>query len=149
MNVGRYAVQLGSGGGLPVFTGPVTQRGYGIGGALKGVFRAALPFIKQGMRLIGEQALSSGTDLLGDIVAGKNIRTASRRRGKEAGFALAKRAQKGRGKRVIKRSSTSRTVIHTKDFKKKGRKRSWTFGKKGLKIPVRLTTSDLDNYATP
>jgi len=36
------------GRGIPYFAGPVYQRGHGLGGLFQGLFRFAIPLIKQG-----------------------------------------------------------------------------------------------------
>ena len=52
-----------SGGALPVFYGARTQRGHGIGSALGGFFRGALPFLKSGAEILDKQALNFATDM--------------------------------------------------------------------------------------
>ena len=43
-----------------------------------------LPMIKSGAKTLGNIALSSGTNLLGDILAGKNVKKAAKSRFTEA-----------------------------------------------------------------
>lgn len=147
-------------GRLPVFVGPGSQRGYGLGGMLSGLFRTAMPMLRKGaLRLgkeVGKQALTTGAGILEDVMAGENIKRAAARRAKAAGLrmkrealnqaraAIAKqvgrgRGQRGRGKRIINRSARTRTVITTKDTKKnRSRPRRPTRGRKGIKLPRRL-----------
>ena len=40
------------GGSMPVFKGTRMQRGYGLGGMLKGLFKSAMPIFQQGGKLI-------------------------------------------------------------------------------------------------
>ena len=56
-----YTQQVGM--GIPVFTGPRTQRGYGLGGILGGLFRSAMPLIRQGAKTLGRQVLSTGVGI--------------------------------------------------------------------------------------
>ena len=53
-----------SGGEVPVFYGARTQRGHGIGSVLGGLFRRALPFLKNGAEILGKQALNDATDMI-------------------------------------------------------------------------------------
>ena len=48
------------------------------------VARSVLPMIKSGAKTLGNIAMSSGTNLLGDILAGKNVKKAARSRFTEA-----------------------------------------------------------------
>ena len=54
-----------SGGELPVFYGARTQRGHhGIGSVMGDLFRRALPFLKSGAEILGQQALNGATDMI-------------------------------------------------------------------------------------
>ena len=138
-------------GPLPVFVGPGNQRGYGLGGILSGLFRTAIPFVKRGAaslaKEVGKEALTTGAGILEDVMAGENLKRAAARRAKATGQRMKRRAlaraktrlqqlgsgQRGRGKRVINRTSRTKTVISTKDCKKKASRP--TRGRKGNKIP--------------
>ena len=56
-----YYVQQ-AGRGMPVFTGARHQRGYGLGNVIKGVFRSAVPLLKQaaltGFKEVGKSLLT-------------------------------------------------------------------------------------------
>ena len=73
-------------GPLPVFIGPGSQRGYGLGGMLSGLF---MPFLKKGAlslgKEVGKQALTTGAGILEDVMAGENIKRSATRRAKETG----------------------------------------------------------------
>lgn len=135
---------------IPIFVGPGSQRGYGLGGMLSGLFRTAMPFVKRGAQSlakeVGKQALTTGADILGDVMGGESLKSSTLRRSKAAGHRMKRQAlerakkalqtgrgQRGRGKRVINRESSSKTVITTRDTKKKGRRP--TRGQKGIKLP--------------
>ena len=138
-------------GPLPVFAGPGNQRGYGLGGMLSGLFRTAIPFVKRGAaslaKEVGKEALTTGAGILGDVLAGENIKRAAARRTKATGQRMKRRAmahatsrlqklgsgQRGRGKRVINRTSRTKTVISSAGRKKRASRP--TRGRKGLKIP--------------
>ena len=53
-----YLGQVGSGGSA--FAGDSYQRGHGIGGIFRGLFRAATPLLKRGVMAIGKQIIRSG-----------------------------------------------------------------------------------------
>ena len=53
-----YVKQLGQ--GMPVFSGPRSQRGYGLGHVFRSVARSATPLLKQA----GKQALKKGVSVL-------------------------------------------------------------------------------------
>ncbi len=123
------ALQHGSG-----FVGTPYQRGTGLGSLFKGLFRTILPIAKNVGKSVGRQALRTGTEIAGDVLAGKSIKEAAQRRGKagaskflnKASRKLAKKPrkkQKGRGlgvRNIKKRTTRSPTI---KRATKRGRKR--------------------------
>ena len=78
-----YTQQVGN--GLPVFSGPRNQRGYGLGGILGGLFRSAMPLLKKGVSSLGREALSTGVSIAKDALEGINIKTAAKTRLGQAG----------------------------------------------------------------
>ena len=71
-----YARQVG--GALPYFTGARVQRGHGFGSLLSGLLR-------RGAVALGKRALTTGAQIAGDVVAGKNVKKAAKRRATAAG----------------------------------------------------------------
>ena len=70
---------------MPVFRGSPWQRGYGqMGYGLGGLFcslgKIAKPMIKSGAKALENIALTSGVNLLGDVLAGKSVKQAARTR---------------------------------------------------------------------
>ena len=67
------------GRGMPMFRGSSWQRGYEqMGYGLGGLFRslgkiAMIPMIKSGAKALRNIALTSGVNLLGDVLAGKSV----------------------------------------------------------------------------
>ena len=69
-----YYKQQGS--GLPYFQGRQYQQGFGIGNILGGLFRSvmplikktAVPLIKKGAKILGREALSTGSNILKGMV---------------------------------------------------------------------------------
>ena len=73
-----YARQVG--GALPYFTGPRVQRGHGFGSLVSGLLRTVAPLIRRGAVALGKRALTTGAQIAGYVVAGKNIHNAAKRR---------------------------------------------------------------------
>jgi hypothetical protein len=69
---------------MPVFVGPYSQRGHGLGGILGSLGKMAMPLLKQVGKMAGRQALSTGANLLGDLFKGKNLKASLKTRGTEA-----------------------------------------------------------------
>lgn len=123
------------GGALPMFVGARVQRGYGrfrtqrgngLGGILKKLFRSAVPFLIRGGRAIGRQVLKAGINVGEDVLAGKNAKTATKTRLKEAVGDITRKAinhakekqstQTGEG-RGIKRRAKNKPVTSRKSRK--------------------------------
>ena len=73
---------------MPVFRGSSWQRGYeqtgyGLGGLFRSLGKIAKPMIKSGAKALGNIALTSGVNLLGDVLAGKSVKQAARARALE------------------------------------------------------------------
>ena len=78
-----YARQMG--GALPYFTGARVQRGHGFGSLFSGLLRTVAPLIRRGAVALGKRALTTGAQIAGDVVAGKNIKKPAKRRATAAG----------------------------------------------------------------
>ena len=131
----HYYLGQQDGRGMPVFKGSSWQRGYGqVGYGLGGLFRSlgkiAKPMIKSGAKALGNIALTSGVNLLGDVLAGKSVKQAARTRALEgantAKMQAIQRAQRyaqtgrGRGRsRSSRRSTKKRKASRTKGRAKK------------------------------
>ena len=90
-----YANQCGN--GMNVFQGARGQRGHGLGSMLSGLFRSALPMIKN----FGRNALQTGLNVATDVVEGTNFRDSLRKRVPDGirGFQADQFGQSGSGKR--------------------------------------------------
>ena len=116
-------MQVGN-GAMAYFHGAPVQRGYGLGGLLSGLWRSAVPLLKRGAKAVGKTLLSSGMDVAGDVLSGKNLKTSVKSRAKEATDQLTNQAvkrvqntlsrQNGRGKKSTKRLQQQRLVTSTK-----------------------------------
>lgn len=80
-------------GYIPTFTGDITQQGFGIGGIFANLFRRVLPLLKQNVLPIvkraagqvGKNLLTSGANVVKDVVLEKqNIKQSLKRRTKDA-----------------------------------------------------------------
>ena len=131
----HYYLGQQDGRGMPVFRGSSWQRGYGqVGYGLGGLFRSlgkiAKPMIKSGAKALGNIALTSGVNLLGDVLGGKSIKQAARACALEGANAAKMQAiqqaqryaQTGRGRgrsRSSRRSTKKRKASRTKRRVKK------------------------------
>jgi hypothetical protein len=70
------------------------QRGAGLGSVFRGIFRALLPIAKTAGKSIGRQALATGAQIASDVVSGKPIKEAVKRRGKAGATNLLRKATK-------------------------------------------------------
>ena len=77
-----YARQVG--GALPHF-GAHVQRGHGFESLCNGLLRTVAPMIRRGAVALGKRALTTGAHIAGDVVAGKNVKKAAKRRATAAG----------------------------------------------------------------
>ena len=106
---------------MSVFRGSPWQRGYGqtgygLGGVFRSIARAVTPLLKSGAKTLGNIALNSGANFLGDVLTGKNVKESAKARVKEATNVAKKKAvnklqmltQTGNGKRTGR--STKRTA---------------------------------------
>ena len=97
------------GGNLPAFHGARFQRGFGLGSIFKGLFRWAVPHLKQGAKMLGKKALQTGVNVAQDVLAGENLKKAVKRQGKKAlGLTSQNSPQSGAGKKGTKRKAQRR-----------------------------------------
>ncbi|GFY11880.1 uncharacterized protein F54H12.2 [Trichonephila clavipes] len=82
--------QIGS--GLTHYKGINFQKGYGIGGIFRRLFKAALPFLVKGGKTIGKEVLMTGSRVASDVLSGENFKEAVKTRSRESGKKLAQKA---------------------------------------------------------
>jgi hypothetical protein len=116
------------GRGIPYFSGPVYQRGHGIGSLFRGLFRFAMPFIKQGAKAVGRQALQTGMQVAGDVLENRPFKESVKSRVREAGSALKTKAENkvtqlltGSGRRRARKRKAPRRIGPPKIKKQKVR----------------------------
>ena len=104
------------GRGMTVFRGSPWQighgqMGYGLGGLFRSVARAVMPMVKSGAKALGNIALKSGANFVGDVLADKNVKEAAKARTLEAANVAKRKAvnklmnQTGSGKRGSKQAA--------------------------------------------
>ena len=69
---------------FPVFRGMRHQRGYGLGGIFRKMFRYIMPIIKQHgipiLKSVGESTVKGAANFATDTIAGKNIKESANKR---------------------------------------------------------------------
>ena len=130
----HYYLGQQDGRGMPVFRGSSWQKrygqtGYGLGGLFRSLGKIAKPMIKSGAKALGNIALTSGVNLLGDFTC-KSVKQAARTRALEGANAAKMQAiqraqryaQTGRGRsRSSRRSTKKRKASRTKRRAKRER----------------------------
>ncbi|GFV05324.1 uncharacterized protein F54H12.2 [Trichonephila clavipes] len=91
LNSGDF-VPFERGSGLTHYKGINFQKGYGIGGIFRRLFRAALPFLVKGGKTIGKEVLMTGSRVASDVLSGENFKEAVKTRSRESGKKLAQTA---------------------------------------------------------
>jgi len=91
-----YMDQAGSGIG-EFYSGPIYQRGYGIGSFLGGLFKSVLPILKRGGLIVGKEVLKNGANFLNDVQNNVSPRTALKYRARETVDNLTNKLMYGEG----------------------------------------------------
>ena len=135
------------GHGMTVFRGSPWQighgqMGYGLGGLFRSVARAVMPMVKSGAKALGNIALKSGANFVGDVLAGKNVKEAAKARTLEAANVAKRKAvnklmnQIGSGKRgskqAAKKTAKKRKAFTSTARNKQTKKRRTTFVSKDI-----------------
>ena len=128
----RYYLEQQQGRGISVFRGSPWQIGHGqmgyeLGGLFRSLKRAVMPMAKSGAKALGNIALNSGKNLLGDVPAGKNVKEAEKARALEAANVAKNKAvervrtyaQTGSGKRAKQTRTGSRGAKRKRETAKK------------------------------
>ena len=81
---GRTSRYRQAGYGVPNFNVfRAQQRGHGLGGMFRGLFRQAVPFLKKGLASAGKRALKAGGNILEDVLINKTpLKSAVKKRAK-------------------------------------------------------------------
>ena len=69
-----------TGGEMPVFVGRRHQRCHGLRSILGNLFRGVVPFIKRNIGTVGRTLARTGIDVAGDVLRGRNVKEAVKRR---------------------------------------------------------------------
>ena len=117
----QHYVRQAGGNHIPVFYGRTDQRGHGIGSLFGSLARSALPFFKSAAGYVGRNLLSTGANVIGDVLQGRNVGEAFKERFTETGRDVLSdvgsrlQQQSGRGRK--------RKACSKKKKKKKGTKK--------------------------
>lgn len=79
-----YYVNQAGGNFNNFYSGPIYQRGNGIGSFLSGLFRVVMPLVKKGVLAAGDETLKSSFKIAKDIVTHGDIHKSVQERGREA-----------------------------------------------------------------
>ena len=98
-----------------VFQGRRAQRGFGLGGFLKGVMKTLLPAAKTFAKTAAKKAAKSGINIASDLLSGRNIEDSFRSRGGEFARDMLSEAEAGLGvKRARRRKTESKPPLKRK-----------------------------------
>ena len=115
-----------NGGNLPAYYGALSQRGYGIGSWLKGLFRWASPKLSSAASAVGRAALKEGAGLAQDVLSGENLKDSATKRLRQTGkrtvdeLTSQNASQSGAGrKKGTKRKTATKSVTSSSAKKQK------------------------------
>lgn len=120
-----------AGGAYDIYRGPLYQKGYGLGGAFRRFFKWIIPLvqkhgapiIEKGINTVGNQVVSSASDLAVDIIKGKDMKEAANEHFETAVENLKRKAEDALEGKGIKRGRKKKSyVILKKSTKNKSRK---------------------------
>ena len=100
----QYVECLQSGSGIPVYSGTIMQRGYGVGGLFRRLASGLLPLLPR----IGKAVASTALGVVSDKMRGVTLSEALKKRGLEAGKKLLFNRKPAKRKKTVKRRT--RTV---------------------------------------
>lgn len=103
----RYYVQQ-AGNGLDVYGGVSSQKGHGLGSILGGLFRGAMPILKNVGKVLGKKILSSGLAVANDVASGVNVKKSLKRRATEGALSLLGPEQSNKRSRATDKPISSR-----------------------------------------
>lgn len=88
----QYYLRQASGAGIPVFRGIHIQRGSGIGNVLNAAFRMLIPSFKAAGKAVLREGVSTGANILSDVISGQSLKSSAKRRAVQGGQNLMERA---------------------------------------------------------
>ena len=129
----NYYARQAHGGGMPVFSGASLQRGHGLGNILSSAFRTMVPVIKSAGKTVAKQGLNTGLAILGDVISGNNVKKATKRRLREGGSQLFKKAKTELFSKVSPPITPKRKPIKRRGVSKKSQLRARSRNRKHKK----------------
>ncbi len=105
-----------------IYRGGRRQRGYGIGGMFKSLFRSAMPILKEGGKIVAKNAVNYGANVLADVSRGEDVVKSLERHGVKAAMNTAgdiadageKAVTSNKGKKRKVKALTSRQAKRVK-----------------------------------
>lgn len=145
-----YLTQAGSGMG-DIYSGPIYQKGYGIGSFLGGLFRSVLPLLKRGGVALGKEVLNSGANFIRDVENNVSARQAFNTRSRETLENLKRKAMYGEGyktgrKHKKRQLTPAIRVVKSKPKKRKIVRKKKPVLKKKKKSTKRKKVADIFSY---
>ena len=122
MNWNDYYLQQAGYGDITVYRAPMYQRGYGLGNAFKRFFRwivpifkeHAVPTLKTGITALKDEALSSASNVINDVLEGKNLKDSAVQNIETSIENIKNKVEKKLKGNGIKRVAKSKKVIYRK-----------------------------------
>ena len=115
-----------AGNGLPYFVGSPYQKGYGLGGVFRNIFKWIMPIMRDHAlpvaKSVGKELLRTATNVAQDTLNGEEFGQSSKKRLKESFKNISDRIHKGEGLKLIPGLSIKRVKSVSKKKKVKKRK---------------------------
>lgn len=156
-----YLSQAGSGFGS-VYSGPIYQKGHGIGSFLGGLFRTLFPLLKTGSAAVGKELLKTGANIISDTTQSQDPQLVINRRGKEtinnlgrmfgeqmfgAGYKSNTNRKRGQSKNESRPAKKRKTAAKTKKNNSKAKPKKNTSKKTVRKTNKRSKSDILDIFS--
>ena len=117
-----------AGNGLPYFSGSPYQRGYGLGGVFRNIFKWIMPIVGQHAlpvaKSVGKELLRTATNIAQDTLDGEEIGTSTKKRLRESIKNISEKIHQGQGLKLkpglsIKPSKRKSVLYKNKKAKKR------------------------------
>lgn len=133
MNFKEYYIKQ-AGGGLPYFQGSPYQRGYGLGGIFRNIFKWIMPIVKEHAipvaKNVGKELLRTATNIAKDTLDGEDMGVSAKRRFKETINNISSQIHQGDGLVLKPGLGINRRKKSTKKQNRKKKRKLDIFDKK-------------------
>jgi hypothetical protein len=100
MDFKNYYLQQ-AGNGLPYYQGSPYQRGYGLGGVFRNIFKWIMPIVKEHAlpvaKSVGKELLRTATNVAQDTLSGEDLKHSAKKRLKESFKNISENLHQGEG----------------------------------------------------